>query len=340
MLTNRHAEVESPPVSDQSSAPPDWYTDPEDESQYRYWDGSAWTQHRAPRHVEQERPALRGPLRLLGDSFSTVRRQWPGYALPAVLAIAAQVLTVVLVLYSADLILMGEFDEAVDRLSDPATPETEAYFESLEADFSVLNFVPAAIGLLLLWLTTNLLTAAASILTVGNLRGESFTVSKVFRQAWRRVPRIFGVDLQIAGLLVLILALIVLSGVFVPALLFLLIPATLVVGFMSVAILPVVYAVASVGPDKASLPYAARLVRGRFWGVFGRMFLVSAIVGGGSVLVTNVIPLFGLFSLLGELIVAAISVALALIGIVAPAILYLDLGGETDQEPETESEST
>ncbi|MYI15810.1 MAG: DUF2510 domain-containing protein, partial [Acidimicrobiaceae bacterium] len=25
--------------------PADWYTDPEDESQYRYWDGSSWTEH-------------------------------------------------------------------------------------------------------------------------------------------------------------------------------------------------------------------------------------------------------------------------------------------------------
>lgn len=28
--------------------PPDWYVDPEDGTQYRYWDGAAWTDHRAP----------------------------------------------------------------------------------------------------------------------------------------------------------------------------------------------------------------------------------------------------------------------------------------------------
>ncbi len=33
-------------MSDQ--APSGWYPDPEDSSQQRYWDGSAWTDHRAP----------------------------------------------------------------------------------------------------------------------------------------------------------------------------------------------------------------------------------------------------------------------------------------------------
>ena len=41
MLTNSGCRVESPAVSDESTAPPDWYPDPDDPSQYRYWDGSA-----------------------------------------------------------------------------------------------------------------------------------------------------------------------------------------------------------------------------------------------------------------------------------------------------------
>ena len=29
--------------------PADWYPDPEDPGQHRYWDGTQWTEHRAPR---------------------------------------------------------------------------------------------------------------------------------------------------------------------------------------------------------------------------------------------------------------------------------------------------
>ncbi|MXW88833.1 MAG: DUF2510 domain-containing protein, partial [Acidimicrobiaceae bacterium] len=42
-------------VAGVSDLPPaDWYTDPEDESQYRYWDGSSWTEHRAPRIIDTD----------------------------------------------------------------------------------------------------------------------------------------------------------------------------------------------------------------------------------------------------------------------------------------------
>lgn len=35
-------------MTNTANPPADWYLDPEDSSQYRYWDGSTWTDHRAP----------------------------------------------------------------------------------------------------------------------------------------------------------------------------------------------------------------------------------------------------------------------------------------------------
>ena len=32
-----------------SQTPAGWFPDPDDASQYRYWDGATWTEHRAPR---------------------------------------------------------------------------------------------------------------------------------------------------------------------------------------------------------------------------------------------------------------------------------------------------
>ena len=318
-------------MTDQATPPPNWYTDPADESQYRYWDGSAWTEHRAPRHVEEVRKTLRGPGRLLGDTFSMLRRQWRGGALPVLLSIAAQLLAVVLLFYSGDLVLMGEFDEAWARLSDPsATPENEAYFESLEFDFAVLNFVPVAIGGLLFWLTANLLTAVAALLTLGDLRGETITVSKVLRQASRRVPRIMGLDLQLLVLGVLLVAIIVLAAVTVPLLLILVIPAFLITMFWSLPIISLAYVVASAGPAKSSLSYAFGLVRGHFWGTLGRMLLVNTIVGGVAFVIPSVIPSFGSFWVLKELIIATLSAVLTLLAVIASAILYFDLGGESD----------
>ncbi len=35
-------------VGPMTTTPPDWYPDPEDPTQNRYWDGTAWTDHRRP----------------------------------------------------------------------------------------------------------------------------------------------------------------------------------------------------------------------------------------------------------------------------------------------------
>lgn len=32
--------------------PPNWYPDPDDDSRYRYWDGDKWTEHYAPRQLD------------------------------------------------------------------------------------------------------------------------------------------------------------------------------------------------------------------------------------------------------------------------------------------------
>lgn len=42
------------------TAPPAWFPDPEDPTQYRYWDGAAWTEHRAPRSTTSEQLSKAG----------------------------------------------------------------------------------------------------------------------------------------------------------------------------------------------------------------------------------------------------------------------------------------
>lgn len=39
-------------MSDSPNVPADWYEDPEDATQFRYWDGAQWTDHRAPRYTD------------------------------------------------------------------------------------------------------------------------------------------------------------------------------------------------------------------------------------------------------------------------------------------------
>ena len=333
MLTNRRAEIESPTVTDQGTPPPNWYTDPADESQYRFWDGSVWTEHRAPRLLEEERKTLRSPNRLIGDSVRILRRQWRGCTVVALLSVAPYVLVGVLIVYSADLVLNGEFDEILERISqpsfDPQTPENEAYFESLEVDFSVLNFVPGVFGLLITWLVGKLMTATVALLTLGELRGDRSTVSAVLRKAWGRIPRLIGLDLQILALAMMLVAIIVLAAVTVPLILILVIPAVAVAMILAFPVYILAYVVASIGPSQSSLRYAYRLVRKRFWGTFGRTLLLMVIVGLSAPL-GAVTGLLGLFWVLTDLLNGVVSAVLALLFGIATAILYLDLGGESE----------
>lgn len=50
-LRRHEQEIVAPPTNQattRSSPPPDWYPDPGDVGQWRYWDGASWTMHSAP----------------------------------------------------------------------------------------------------------------------------------------------------------------------------------------------------------------------------------------------------------------------------------------------------
>ena len=321
--------------------PADWYTDPEDESQYRYWDGSAWTEHRAPRHTDHaEDPdaapdGMRGPGQLIANTFSLTRRRWRGCAAVALIYIVSQVAAVVLVIVSASDILMGELGEVWDRVSEPGVdltaPEHEAYFRSLEFDLAPVNFVPALLGLLAFWVAGNVMQAAVTRIALGDLRDRPPTTSDALREALRRVPRLIGLDLQIVAIFLVAVLAMILAGISAPELLLALIPAFIVGSVYALVVTPLAYAVASAGPRRWSLPYGARLVRGRFWKTLGRLLIVLLVLTAVGLVFTAAGNAAGpTFQLVSQLVQTVVGAGLAVVGLVAAAILYHDLGGESD----------
>ncbi|MCY3850779.1 MAG: DUF2510 domain-containing protein [Acidimicrobiaceae bacterium] len=320
--------------------PPNWYTDPTDESLYRYWDGSVWTDHCAPRYTEA-REALRGPGELIRDSFALLRRQWRVCGVAVLVSAALDVISVLLLLFSVDKILMGELGEILERVSDagfdPDSPDNRDYFESLEFGFSVWNLLPGILGLLLFWLSLNLFTATVVLTARCDLRNGDISISKVLRQAVRRVPRLFGVDLQILALCALGMGVVLVSGLVSPWLLILFVPAFLVFLIASTPVFSIVDVVASAGPSEPSLLYAFRLVQKRFWGVMGRVLLILLIFLAAVLAVSAVLgalnSLLGSFWWFQEICNALLSGFIAAPVSIAMAIVYLDLGGDWEQEP-------
>ncbi|MXY12382.1 MAG: DUF2510 domain-containing protein [Acidimicrobiaceae bacterium] len=333
-------------VAGVSDLPPaDWYTDPEDESQYRYWDGSSWTEHRAPRIIDTDAEAgdatvgLRSPTKLVADTFSLTGRRWRPCVAVALIYVLSQIAGVVLLLVAANNILMGELGAIFDRVSQPgfdaSDPEHEAYFESLAFDLAPINLVLALLGLLALWIASNLMQAAVTRIALSDLHDRAVTTSDTLRQAMRRVPRLMGVDLIVVAIFLLAAAAMVLTLIGAPLLLIPLIPAFIAGAVYAIVVLPMAYAVASAGPRTWSLPYGARLVRGRFWATLGRLLLVVLVLFAVSLAVGIVSTLAGTsggtaLELVSQLVQTVVSAGLAVVGIVAAAILYDDLGGESD----------
>ena len=325
--------------------PADWYTDPEDESQYRYWDGSSWTEHRAPRIADPDTETgdaphgLRSPSRMVADTFSLTGRRWRSLATTALIYIASHVLALVLLIVSANNILMGELGEVWDRVSEPGVdltqPEHEAYFESLEIDLAPINFAPVLLGLLALWVASTVMQAAVTRIALSDLKDRALTTSDALRQALGRVPRLMGVNLQIAAIFLLALLATALAGIGAPLLLIPLIPAFIAGSVYALVVMSLAYVVASAGPRRWSLPYGARLVRGRFWASLGRLLLVFLLLFAVSLAVGLVIGVAAAsagttFNLVSQLVQTVVGAALAVVAIVAAAILYHDLGGESD----------
>ncbi len=324
--------------------PADWYTDPEDDSQYRYWDGSAWTEHRAPRHTQPDgrsgpqTPQIRRTGQLLSDMFATTGRRWRSWIGVALIYLAGQVTMLVLLIVGANQILRGELSEIWDRVNDPDfdpdSAEQTTYFESLELELSLANFAIILLGLLAVWITGNLMQATVARVAISDLKGRTLAPSDAFRQALRRVPRLMGIDLQIVSILLIATFVMVLSGIAAPVLLIPLIPAFIVGAIFGMVFVSLAYVVASVGPHTWSLRYGARLVRGRFWATLGRMLLVFVVVMAVTFVFGLAFTVAGssslAFQVVAQLVQTAVGTAIAVMIMIALAIIYHDLGGESD----------
>lgn len=319
--------------------PPDWYTDPVDESRYRYWDGTAWTSHRAPRLLKGASEGLRDLGALIRDSFALIRRQWRGCVVAALVLIAGQVASLTLAYRGANKIFMGELDEVLSRLSRPGlqldSTETTEYLESLNFDFSAWHFLWLGLAILVSWVSVSLSTAIVVLLARADLRGDPASLLTVLRQACKRAPRLLGVQIQVWALPVTLFALAVLTVSTVFLFLLLLLIGGIILLVLTLTVAPLAYVVASAGPRQKSLLCACRLLEGRFFQVLGRMLLVVVMVFL-FVLAVN----FGLGTLnpmlsrlsLPEFLSICIAAALGIFPIVASAIIYSDLGGVWDNE--------
>lgn len=329
-----------------SELPPGWHTDPENSAEYRYWDGSQWTDHRAPRHISPSghRPIgalLTGTWRLMAANWRPLLVIWA--VIVVMYLIGGRIIGV-----GYDRVFGDTFEVLADELS---LLEPEADGEDLQAvlddnwdmlkdRLSSLGPGTVATGVALLAAGV-LVAAAANIvefasfgkLTVWRLDHRPAGAAASLLNGLRRLPRVFGVILMLlsiwfAGLLAVGLLSLwsrVLGAVLAVALCLTLLVA--MVGAAPLVLLAVM--TAAVGPAEPSLPYAGNLLRGSYWATFGRFVLISVLFVIASIVLSLLAEFVGQFAApLEGVIAVVVSVFPEMLFSIACFTIYHDLGGE------------
>ena len=330
--------------------PADWYTDPEDPDQYRYWDGSDWTQHRAPRHRTVAGHRRVGAL--LTDTWTTVKLQWR-----PLLTICA----VVVVVY-----LLAE--QAVRVAYDDLFAETaSALFEALENSDDGLDptigdrwdDVTDRLGGLdgsTLWSRALLLAAGAFVavainfvefaafghFTLARLNNRPMGASAALLTGWRRVPRLIAATLM--AVVVLVAVLMAAGAAFGIAIALVAsnvgFTAVLVAAIAIIALLLVLAPLglftlmtAAAGPREPSMRYGRSLLKGSYRATLGRVVLMALFVAVTQTLLLFVEEFIGIFSQpTGRVVVVALSVLPEMLICIASFTLYHDLGGVASRQ--------
>ena len=240
--------------------PAGWYDDPEHPDHLRYWAGTAWSDHRAPKQPAP--PATASALSdlgsWLGQTFELpIRRAKP---------IAALLAAGIAVIWLTTVVLVQIWDDLL-------------YLDGDWSGFSwgkvALSAVVALVGILA---STVIYLAEARIIHDARL-GVHPSLGDAVRAGVRALPRTIGWSLLLVATFLAIMLIVailgVISGGFVVVVILALIPVAVWAGvklsfLLTAFVVPV--------PDRNPLQASAEVSRDRFWSVFGRLILLSVIV--------------------------------------------------------------
>ena len=329
-----------------SDLPPGWHTDPENSAEYRYWDGSHWTDHRAPRHisVSGHRPVgalLSGTWRLMAANWRPLLVIW---AVIVVVYLAGE--QVVEIGY--DRVFGDTLEVLANELSilEPAA-DGEDFQAVLDDNWDMLkdrlsSLGPGTVATGVALMAAGVLVAAAANivefasfgkLTVRRLDHRPAGAAASLLNGLRRLPRVVGVVLMLlsiwfAGLLAV--GLLSLWSRVLGAVLGVVLCLTLLVALVGAAPLVLTAVMtAAVGPAEPSLPYAQNLLRGSYWATFGRFALAGVLYVIASIVLLLFAEFLGIFVAPLENVVAiVVSVFPEMLFSIACFTIYHDLGGE------------
>lgn len=298
---------------------PGWYTDPEQASTWRWWDGTAWTDRRSPmwqRPTDDPAPSFSS---WFDRSFSCVRSVVRRVGLLlfgawAALGLVATVLVVAALESDRGRELRGLLDDDLRTAASSTGLTDEEADRALELLGDLFwSVLPWGIALVLAYTVvaawSYALAARVAAATAGQVEPAAFAEAKPSaRAAFRRVPVVIAASLVLGSIALGVLAAVSLPVVFVVIsdaggaaiglTVFFGVIAGLVVGVWLWGKLGLTIAVAALGGHGLGINRSWELTNDRYWFVFGRL-LVAALIAGALGGATNVISnVFGLLGLL------------------------------------------
>jgi hypothetical protein len=267
-----------------SDVPAGWYNDPEQPGQNRYWDGTQWTEHRAPKVPSGGGSDGGSAWGIVPGTFSLLGRYWREFVMIAAPLAVLSLAGFVAVLAGFDRALNVDVINIYDRVTEPGFDQAdngvdEAFLDSIE--FSI------GAGSVVLWMI------ALAAFTFGGLIGgivvARFAVGARFENppalgdaylaAASRAPRMIGLVVVYAIAMTVAVAAIVGVAFVAPLSLLITAPALAAGVLWSIPLLTAATTVIGTGPRAApAWTTAVELLRGRWWAFFGRLLIIYLIV--------------------------------------------------------------
>ena len=316
-----------------TSPPAAWYDDPEDPTQYRYWDGANWTEHRAPKTPPPPSSATadESAWNIFPHAFNAIGSTWRSLLLISVPNLIMSVVLLVAIYATVDQVFDGELDEVIDRAADGVISSAdEAFYRSLDPTFPVPMFWVALI-LGVVSLLVGVVVAAALERTLASaMRGHTLEPADAFSGTMRRLGRLVGWPLLLGFMGVVAL----IPGLVFPPLLLLYLPLVIWLWPYLMGLLP---AIALAPAGRSPIAQTRAMVSGR-WGHVARRALVLAVLWFAvsfSAAIANQFFAFDLrASVVGSTFIGVVQGALIAAGVTA---YWIVCRGELDPELESAS---
>ncbi|MEM7142400.1 MAG: DUF2510 domain-containing protein [Actinomycetota bacterium] len=325
--------------------PAGWYDDPENATQLRYWDGTAWSEHRSPKHL---RPALKnqGPGAPVNYGFELFRKVWVQLLILAGIVLIFLVGAVIAAFVAVEVALQPGLIDIIDRVTDADynpdfDPVDQAFEDSIEWTWSIGSIALLILAGLLALVPQWIAISTGVVHTASISKGHERTLGDAARYVFRNVIRWIGIILLwavvYAAVVIVTVLLYVVAAEFANALFFLLIPATIggiVFVWPYLQMAPTALALSP--QTQPPFRYTVGILKGRWGFAAGRIFLVNLTLIGVNIglSIAGIIPILGIVVAIGgNFVLTALQITMSV-------ALYEAIEGELDPELETVTPST